>query len=171
MVAKADVFMSNVRMRSLTKMGLITRPSGSLQPHPDLRPLYRLWHRGGRGLQARLRHVLLARCGAMRDWSDPEGFPFSPPGASGTPPPALPLPQEFWRPSSAVRTPARIFVTSSLHACGLWYNQTGIPLRAVRQSIPALPQGGPQPLHAYLSVGTASTSSPRCPITTRISTG
>ncbi len=152
MVAKADVFMSNVRMRSLTKMGL------DYETLRQLNPTLIYAHFTGYGTEGAEASKpgfdmssFWARCGAMRDWSDPEGFPFKPPGGFGDAATSAAfttgiLAAIIGRQNSGKGT----FVTSSLHACGLWYNQTGILSAQYGNQYPPSPKEARNPFtHIY----------------------
>lgn len=158
LVRKADVFMSNVRMKSLVKLGLdydsLKRVNQALiyahftgygyDGPESARPGFDM-------------STFWARSGAMRDWTEPGAFPFKPPGGFGDASTSASftagiLAALVARQASGTGT----LVTSSLHACGIWYNQTGSS--PPNTGIPTLhPIWRPGiPLRTSMSAGTES---------------
>ena len=123
-----DVFMSNVRMKSLSKLGLdydslkrlnekliYAHFSGYGNEGPDA-------PRPGFDLAA-----YWARSGTMCDWISPGDFPFRPPGGygdavCGTTLATGILAALYGREKSGIGTS----ITCSLYGAGLWYNQVGV---------------------------------------------
>lgn len=128
LIKEADIFITNVRMKSLVKLGL------DYESLKAINPGLVYGHFSGYGLKGPEAarpgfdfSSLWARSGAFRDWTDPSSIPFKPVGAFGD-----------CSSSSAVvagvlsayisklKTGEGRFVTSSLYNCGIWYNMTGI---------------------------------------------
>lgn len=128
LINKTDVFMSNVRMNSLVKMGfdydnlksinekiIYAHFSGYGSDGPDA-------PRPGFDLAA-----YWARSGTMCDWVNAGDFPFRPPGGYGDAVCGSTLVTGILAALYAREQSGKgTFVTCSLYGAGLWYNQVGI---------------------------------------------
>lgn len=128
LIESADVFMSNVRMKSLVKMGIDYENLKAI----NSRLIYAHFSGyGSKGADAARPGFDLAaywaRSGAMVDWVNEGDFPFRPPGGygdavCGTTLATGILAALFKQERSGEGT----FVTSSLYGAGIWFNQVGI---------------------------------------------
>lgn len=152
MIRKADVFIGNVRMRSLAKMGLDYE---SLKGLNSSLIYAHFTGYGTEGAEASKpgfdMSTFWARSGAMRDWSDPEGFPFKPPGGFGDAATSAAFTTGILAAIIGRQADGKgTFVTSSLHACGIWYNQTGIISAQYGNKYPPSPMEARNPFtHTY----------------------
>lgn len=128
LVTDADVFMTNVRMKSLTKMGL---DYDSIKKLNDKIIYAHFSGYGDKGDDAPRPGFDLAafwaRTGTMPDWVNVGDFPMRPPGGYGDAASSSALTCGIFaaligREKSGKGT----FVNSSLYGSGLWFNQVGI---------------------------------------------
>ena len=152
LIEKADVFISNVRMKSLAKMGLDYESVKEFNENIIYAHFTGYGNEGEEsGKPGFDMSTFWARSGAMRDWSDPHGFPFKPPGGFGDAATSASftcgiLAAMLGRQASGKGT----FVTSSLHFCGIWYNQTGIISAQYGNKYPPSPMEARNPFtHTY----------------------
>lgn len=152
LITKADIFLSNVRMQSLARMGLDYESLKKVNPELIYAHFTGYGTEGPEASKPGFdMSTFWARSGAMRDWSDPEGFPFKPPGGFGDASTSAAFTTGIL---AAIigkqRTGKGTFVTSSLQSCGLWYNQTGIVSAQYGNKYPPSPMGARNPFtHIY----------------------
>ncbi|MCR4672996.1 MAG: CoA transferase [Lachnospiraceae bacterium] len=128
LIKQADIFITNVRMKSLVKLGL------DYESLKAMNPGLVYGHFSGYGLKGPEAarpgfdfSSLWARSGAFRDWTDPSSIPFKPVGAFGDCSSSTAVVAGVMSAYvSKLKTGEGRFVTSSLYSCGIWYNMTGI---------------------------------------------
>lgn len=128
LLKEADIFVSNVRMKSLKKMGLdydgckaindkliYAHFTGFGYSGPDK-------DRPGFDMAA-----FWAKTGTMSEWVSTGDYPFKPPGGFGDAVVSASLTAGVIAALYArTKTNKGTYVTSSLYGAGLWYNQTGL---------------------------------------------
>ena len=128
LVTKADVFMSNVRMKSLLKMGL---GYDNLKEINDKLIYAHFSGYGSEGPDAQRPGFDLAaywaRSGTMCDWVNAGDFPFRPPGGYGDAVCGSTLATGVLGALlGRERQGKGTFLDCSLYGAGIWYNQVGI---------------------------------------------
>lgn len=128
LIGDADVFMSNVRAKSLAKLGCDYETLKAL--YPSLIYVH-LSGYGYDGPDASLpgfdMAAFFARTGIMADWGNPGDFPIKPPGGFGDATvSSLLLSGVLAALFARERSGRGTMISSSLYGTGIWYNQTGI---------------------------------------------
>lgn len=140
LIADADIFMTNVRLNSLIKLGLDYESLESANKKLIYAHLSGYGYEGpDAGRPGFDLATFWARTGTMCDWVSTGDFPFRPPGGFGDAATSVPFTAGILAALYArEKTGKGTFVTSSLYASALWFNQVGI--------ISAAPQyGNPYP--------------------------
>ena len=128
LIARAYIFVSNVRMNSLLKMGLGYDDVKAFNASIIYAHFTGYGHKGADAARPGFdMSTFWARSGSMRDWVDSDSFPFKPPGGFGDAATSAAFTTGILAALYAKKaTGEGTFVTSSLLGCGIWYNQTGI---------------------------------------------
>lgn len=128
LIGSADVFMSNVRLKSLIKLGCDYDSLKEKFPRLIFAHLNGYGYKGaGAALPGYDMAALWARTGILADWGNPGDFPIKPPAGFGDAAVSSLLLNGILAALLArAKTGEGCRVTTSLYAAGLWLNHTGV---------------------------------------------
>lgn len=128
LISKADVFLSNVRFKSLDRLGCDYESLKSLNPALIYVHLNGYGYEGSDAtLPGYDMASLWARTGILADWGNPGDFPIKPPAGFGDAAvSSLLLSGVLAALLARQKTGLGTKITTSLYGAGIWYNHTGI---------------------------------------------